>query len=164
MPGLSRSTLVVADGIRVPVVVQSPSRVLLSVPRGLQQARPPCPSPSLRVCLSLCSLHRGCYPVISFSDALFCPQSFPASGTFPVSYLFASGIRWPKYCSFSFSTSPSSDHSGLISLKIDWFDLLLSKGLSGVVSSTTVWRHQYFGFLLPLQSSSLHPMWSLGRP
>ena len=164
MPGLSCSTLVVADGIRVPVV-QPPSRVLLSVPRGLQQARPPFPSPSLRVCLSLCSLHRGCHPAISFSDALFfCPQSFPASGTFPLSYLFASGIRWPKYCSFSFSTSPSSDHSGLISLKIDWFDLLLSKGLSGVVSSTTVWRHQSFGFLLPLQSSSLNPMWSLGRP
>ena len=53
-------------------------------------------------------------------------------------------IRWPKYWRFSFSISPSNKHSGLISLKISWFDLL-SKGLSGVFSSTTVQRHQLFG-------------------
>ena len=54
-------------------------------PHGLQQARPPCPSPSPGVCPSSCSLHRWCCPAISSSDALFsfCPQSFPASGTFP---------------------------------------------------------------------------------
>ena len=47
-------------------------------------------------------------------------------------------IRWPRYWSFSFSTSPSNAYSGLISFKIDWFDLLAGQGLSGVFSSTTV--------------------------
>ena len=56
----------------------------------LLHARPPCPSPSPRVCLSSCSLFRWCSPAISSSDVLFsfCPQSFPASGTFPMSHLF----------------------------------------------------------------------------
>ena len=56
-------------------------------------------------------------------------------------------IRWPKYWSFSFSINPSSKYSRLISLKIDWFDLLAVQGLSGVFSSTTVQRHQFFGVL-----------------
>ena len=51
-------------------------------------------------------------------------------------------IRWPKYWSFNFSISPSNEYSGLFSFRIDWFDLLvLSKGLSRVFSSTTVWKH-----------------------
>ena len=58
----------------------------------------------------------------SSSDALFCshPQSFPAWGTFPMCSVH---IRWPKYWSFSYSISPSSEYSGLISFKIDWFNL-----------------------------------------
>ena len=89
---------------------------------GLQHYRPSCPSLSPRVCLSSCSLHWLCHPAISSSGALFsiCPQSFPASGIFPMSCLFAS---WPKYWSFHFGISPSNEYSGLISLKIDWFDL-----------------------------------------
>ena len=65
---------------------------------------------------------------ISSPDALFsfCPQSFPASGTFPVNQLFS--IRWPKYWSFDFSISPSNEYSGLMSLKINWFDLLAVQG------------------------------------
>ena len=61
-------------------------------PHGLQLIRPPCPSPSPRVFPSSCSLHWWCHPAISCSDTLFsfCPQSFPASGTFPMSSLFAS--------------------------------------------------------------------------
>ena len=53
-------------------------------PHGLQHARPPCPSSSLRVCPRSCPLHRWCHPAISSSDTLFsfCPQSFPALGTF----------------------------------------------------------------------------------
>ena len=59
-------------------------------PRGLQHTRPPCPSPSPGVCPSSRLLHQWCHPSISSSDALFsfCPQSFPASGTFPMSHLF----------------------------------------------------------------------------
>ena len=51
-----------------------------------------------------------------------CLQSFPASGSFPMSRFFA--IRWSKYWSFSFSISPSNEYSGLISLRVDWFTLL----------------------------------------
>ena len=59
-------------------------------------------------------------------------------------------IRWPKYWSFSFSISPSSDYSGSISIKIDWFDLLAIQGTfrSPLLSSTTVRRHQFFGICL----------------
>ena len=53
-------------------------------------------------------------------------------------------IRWPNYWSFSFSISPSSEYSGLISFRMDCLDLL-SKGLSRVLCSTIVWRHQFFG-------------------
>ena len=64
-----------------------------SWPHGLQHARPPCPSPSPRVRPSSCAWYRWCHTAISSSDALFsfCPQSFPASGSFPMSQLFASG-------------------------------------------------------------------------
>ena len=60
-------------------------------------------------------------------------------------------IRWPKY--WSFSISPSNEYSGLISLTISFISLL-SRGLSGVFSSTIVWRRQFFGILPSLQSSS----------
>ena len=63
-------------------------------------------------------------------------------------------IRWPKYWSFSFSISPSNEHSGLISFRMDWLDLLLSKRLSGVFSNTTVQKHQFFGAQLSQQSNS----------
>ena len=53
-------------------------------------------------------------------------------------------IRWPKYCSFSFSISPSNEYSGLISFRMDWLISLLSKGLSRVLSNTTVQKHQFF--------------------
>ena len=54
-------------------------------------------------------------------------------------------IRWPKYWSFSFSTSPSNEHPGLISFRMDWLDLLAVQGLSRVFSNTTVQKHQFFG-------------------
>ena len=63
---------------------------------------------------------------LSSSVTLFShPQSFPASGSFPVSALC---IRWPKYWSFSFSINPSDEYSGLISFRMDWFDLLAVLG------------------------------------
>ena len=57
-------------------------------------------------------------------------------------------IRWPKYWSFSLSISPSSEYSGWSPLRLTGLISLLSKGLSGVFSSTTVWRHQFFGICL----------------
>ena len=63
---------------------------------GLQHTRLPCPSPSPGVCPSSCSLYQWCHPAISSPDALFfCPQSFPESGTFPVSRLFTSDDQNP---------------------------------------------------------------------
>ena len=59
-------------------------------------------------------------------------------------------IRWPKYWSFSFKISPSNEHPGLISFRMDWLDLLEFKGLSRVFSDTTVQKHQFFGAQLSL--------------
>ena len=95
-------------------------------PHGLQHKRPPCPSPTLRVYSNSCSSSRWCHPTISSSVIPFSwLQSLPASESFPMSHLC---IRWPKYWSFSFSISPSNEYSGLISFKIDWFDLLAFQG------------------------------------
>ena len=59
-------------------------------------------------------------------------------------------IRWPKYWSFSFNISPSNEHPGLISFRMDWLDPLQSKGLSRVFSNTTVQEYQFFGSQLSL--------------
>ena len=59
-------------------------------PHGLQRARPPCPLLSPGVCPSSCPLNQWCHPTVSFSVTPFCLQSFPASGSFPVSWPFAS--------------------------------------------------------------------------
>ena len=85
-------------------------------PQGLQHARPPCPSPTPAVYSNSCPLSRWCHLTISSSviPLSFCPQSFPALGSFPVLC-----IRWPKYWSFSFSISPSNEYSGLISFRMD---------------------------------------------
>ena len=93
-------------------------------PYGQQHAGPPCPSLCPGVCLDSCPLSWWCYLTISFSAPTFsfCLQSFPASGSF--SSESALPTRWLKYWSFSFSVSPSNEYSGLISFRIDWFDLL----------------------------------------
>ena len=118
-------------------------------PHGLQRARPPCPSPTPRVYSNSCPLSRWCHPTISSSVISFssCLQSCPASGSFPMSQLFASsGQSW----SFSFNISPSNEPSGLISCRIDWLDLLWSKGLSRVFSNTIGQKHQFFSAQLSL--------------
>ena len=133
-------------------------------PHGLQHTMPPCPSPSPRVCPSSRSLHRWCHPAVSSSDTLFsfCPQSFPASRTFPVSQLFASDDQ-TYGPSASASILPMSIQ-GCFSLRLTGLTFLLSKGLSGVFSSTTVWKHQFLGILPSLWSSSHNQTWPLGRP
>ena len=62
-------------------------------------------------------------------------------------------IRWPKDWSFRFTISPSNEYSGLISFRMDWFDLLESKGLSRVFSNTTAQKHQFFSPQLSLWSN-----------
>ena len=71
-------------------------------------------------------------------------------------------IRWPKSWSFSFNISPSNEHPGLISFRMDWLDLLAAKGLSRVFSNTTVQKHQFFGTQLSSQSNS-HPYMTTGK-
>ena len=95
---------------------------------GLQHAKPPCPSLSPRVCSNPCPLREWCHPAISSSATPFssCPQFFSSIRVF--SNELALCIRWPKYWSFSFSISSSSEYSGLISFRIDWLDLLAVQG------------------------------------
>ena len=140
--------------------IQSSSHVNSLRPHGLKHSRPPCDSPSPEVCPSSCPLYWWCHPAISSSDTLFfCPQSFTASGTFPISQLFTLGDQ---------NTGVSASAS-VLSISIQgWFLLrltslisLLSKGLSGVFSSTTVQKHQFFAALPSLQSSSHNLTWPL---
>ena len=116
----------------------------------LHHTRPSCPSPSPRVCPSSCPLNWWCHPTISSSATSFfsCLQSFPASGSFPMSQLFSSDGH-------SIGASASAS---VLSMNIqDWFPLgwtgwisLLSKGLSRVFSSTTILKHQFFFFIVLL--------------
>ena len=73
-------------------------------------------------------------------------------------------MRWPKYCSSSFSISPSKQIPGLIAFRMDWLDLLASKGLSRVFSNTTVQKHQFFGTQPSSQSNSHIHTWPLEKP
>ena len=130
--------------------------------QGLQHARLPKVSP--RVCSNSCPLSRWCHPAISSSVTLFsfCFQSLPASGSFPMSWLFASGgqsIGTPD-----FSIRPSNEYSGLISFKSDWFCLLAVQGTFKSFSSTTVQKHQFFGAQPTLWSSCHICIWLLEKP
>ena len=97
-------------------------------PRGLQYTRLLCFSLSPRVSQTHVQLRQCCHPTVSSSVTLFssCRQSSPAIRVF--SNEPALRIRWTKYWSFSFSISPSNKYSGLISFRIDWFDLLAIQG------------------------------------
>ena len=113
-------------------------------PHELQHARPPCPSPTPGVYPNSCPLSRWCHPTISSSVVPFssCPQSFPASGSFPMSQLFASG---GQRIGVSASTSDLPMNTQDWSLGWTSWMSLQSKGLSRVLSNTTVQKHQFFG-------------------
>ena len=117
---------------------------------GLQHASPPCPSLTPRVYPNSCPLSQWCHPTISSSVIPFssCLQSFPTSGSFPMSQLFASGSQ---------SIGVSASTSVLPMNTQDWLPLgltgwisLQSKGLSRVFSNTTVQKHQFFSPQLSL--------------
>ena len=128
-------------------------------PHESQHARPPCPSPTPRVHSNSRPSSQWCHPTISSSGIPFssCPQSLPASES-------TLHMRWPKYWSFSFSISPSNEHPGLISFRMDWLDLLAVQGLSRVFSNTTVQKHQFFGAQLSSQSNSHIHTWPQEKP
>ena len=100
-------------------------------PHGLQHTRPACPSPTHWVHSNSCPLSRWCHPIIS-SHLILCRPILLLPSIFPSIRVFSNEsvlrIRCPKYWSFSFSISPSNEYSGLISLRIDWFDLLAVQG------------------------------------
>ena len=96
-----------------------------------------------------------CHPL------LLLPLIFPSIRVF--SNELALRNRWPKYWSFSFNISPSNEHPGLISFRMDWLDLLQSKGLSRVFSNTTVQKHQFFGAQLFFIAQLSHPYMTTGK-
>ena len=123
-------------------------------PQESQHARPPFPAPSPGVHLNSCPSSQWCHPAISSSVVPFssCPQSLPASGSFPVSQLFTWGGQ---------NIGVSALASVLPMNTQDWSPLewtgwtfLKSKGLSRVFSNTTVQKHQFFGAQLSSQSNS----------
>ena len=133
-------------------------------PNESQHARPPCPSQSPGVHSNSCPSSRWCHPGISSSVIPFssCPQSFPASGSFPMSQLLAWGGE---------SIGVSASASVLPMNTQDWSPLgwtgwipLQSKGLSRVFSNTTVQKHQFFGSQLSSQSNSHIHTWPLEKP
>ena len=112
-------------------------------PHELQQARLPCPSPTSGVYLNSCPLSGSCHPTISSSVVPFssCPQSFPASGSFQMSQLSASGGQ-----SIGVSASTSLPPTNTQNWSLGWtgWIFLQSKGLLRVFSNTTVQKHQFF--------------------
>ena len=139
--------LVFADHLKYLPVLQFSHSVMSDSlqTHGLQHTRPPCPSPTPGAYSNSHPSRWWCHPTISSSVIPFssCLQSFPASGSFPVSWFFASGGQ-----SIGVSASAS-----VLPVNIqDWFPLgltgqisLQSKGLSSVSSNTTVQKHQFFG-------------------
>ena len=119
---------------------------------------------SFTISWNSCSLSQWYHPTISSSVTLFssCPQSLPASGSFPMNWLCN---RWPKYWSFSFSfnISPSNEHSGLVSFKMNWLDLLAVQGtlkslLQLHILKASILQHSAF-FMVHLS----HPYMTTGK-
>ena len=129
---------------------------------GLQHTRPPCPSPTPRACSNSCPLSQWCHPTISLCrPLLLLPSIFPSIRLFINESTLC--IRWPKYWSFSFSISPSNEYSGLISFRIDWFDLLAVQGtvkspLQHRSSKASIIQHSAF-FMVQLS----HPYMTTGK-
>ena len=98
-------------------------------PHGLQHGRLPYPSPTPRACSDSCPLSRWRHPTISSSVVAFfsCPQSFPASGSFPMSQFFTSHSQNITASASAASVLPI-EYSELISFRMDWLDLLAVQG------------------------------------
>ena len=152
-------------------------------PHGLQHCRLPCPSLSPRVCSDSCSLSRWCHPIIILCHTLLLlPSIFPSIWVLSSeSPLF---IRWPNIGASASSSvlpmniqgwCPSNEYSGLISFRIDWFDLLAVQGNLKESSGTLLQQlvllqllmlqeHQFFGAQPSLWSNSHIHIWLLEKP
>ena len=151
--------------LQIPSVQFSCSELSDSLrPHGLQHTRLSCPSPTPRACSNSCPSNQWCHPTISSFVIPFSsrPQSFPASGSFQMSQLFASGGQ----------TTGVSASTSVLPMNIqDWFPLgwigwiaLQFKGLSRVFSNTTVQKCQFFGTQFSSQSNSHIHTWPLEKP
>ena len=117
-------------------------------PHGLQHARPPCPSPSPRACSNSCPLTR----VMPSNHLILCHPLLLLPSIFPSIRAFSNGsalcIMWPNY--WSFSISPSNEYWGLVSFRIDWFDLLaVQETLKSLLQhhsskASVLWRSAFF--------------------
>ena len=148
-PALQFSHSVVSDSLR---------------PRESQHTRPPCPSPTPGVYPNSCPSSRWCHPAILSSVIPFssCPQSLPASGSFPMSQLFTWGGQ-SIGVSASASVLPMNTQDWCPLVWTGWISLQ-SKGFSRVFSNTTVQNYQFFGAQVSsLSNSHIHTR-LLGKP
>ena len=131
-------------------------------PQGLQHARPPCPSPTRRIC-SFMSIEL----VMPSNHLILCHPFLLLSSVFPSIRVFSNEsvlcIKWPEYGNFSFSISPFNEYSGLISFRIEWFDLLgVQWTLKSLIQhhnlkASILWRSAFFMVQLP------HPYMTTGK-
>ena len=143
--------------------VQPLSCVRLLASPWIPACRIPYPSPTPRVCSNSCPSSQWCHPSISSSVSPLssCLQSFPASGSFPVSLFFASGVQ--SIGAFCFGISSSNVCSGLISFRMDWLDLIAVQGtlkslLQHHNSKASILQHSPF-FMVQLS----HPYTTTGK-
>ena len=144
--------------------VQSLSCVQLFGPHELQHARLPCLSPTPGVYSNSYASSRWCHPAISSSVIPFssCPQSLPASESFPMSQVFTSGGQNIGVSASASVLAMNIQHS----FPLEWtgWISLQSKGLSRALSNTTVQKHQFFGTQISSQSTSHIHTWPLEKP
>ena len=128
-------------------------------PQGLQHSRLPCPSPTARAFpnssqVAIMMMKLIIESVMPSNHLILCHPLLLPPSILPSIRVFSNEsalhITWPKYWSFSFSLSPSNEHLGLISFRIDWLDLLAVQELSRVFSNTTVQKHHFFSAQLSL--------------
>ena len=133
-------------------------------PHESQHARPPCPSPSPGVHSDSCPSSQWWHPAISSWSVPFssCPQSLPASESFPISQLFTWGGQSTGVTALA-SFLPKKSQGWSPSEWTGWISLQ-SKGLSKVFSNTTVQKHQFFSAQLSSQSNSHIHTWPLEKP
>ena len=126
---------------------------------GLRHARLLCSSPALVACSNSCPLSRSCHPTISSSvvPSISCNLCHHQSLSNESVLL----IRWPKYWSFNFNISPSNEYSGLISFRIDWFDLLVIQGTqeSSPISQFKSISSSAISFLYSPTLITVHDYW-----
>ena len=145
-------------------ILQSLSHVWLFVTPWIAARQIPCPSPSPEVHSNSHTSSQGCHPAISSSLIPFssCPQSLPASESFPMSQLFMSGGQSTGVSALA-SFPPKKSQGWSPSEWTGWISLQ-SMGLSRVFSNTTVQKHQFFGAQLSSQSNSHIHTWLLEKP